>query len=336
MYHAIKNVYVPVQFGDAIELNPKRSFSKSMYATGIRALRSCFKNMRFSRFPYFVGTNNKRCDSLQCALSKNQGNCVAFARYVQHYMLMRGYEAHLACSQTPSMYRKPGFLHVSHAVVVAPFRDGYMMMDAAFYMNKPIVVSRDGVIGDEYVIEHAYNRKDDAMRMDFRMKQKHTEEDIEYDYVKIPAHTPVIEGKLRTGDDEHYETVNYYLRDILNPDESLTTHTNYYDRRIMYTVTNSDGKIQLYLSLDLRDPDDVVLKCSDNLMSLSCPSLHSSDLFSPRRKDGTRSLRIKTIKTWSGFQLFCKHQKRSNKKCCLEKRECIRNVIQILRMFIRN
>nr|QOI90521.1 hypothetical protein HWQ62_00386 [Pyramimonas orientalis virus] len=179
--------------------------------------------MTFTRFPYY----NTRLSCKSLALKKNEGNCVAFAFYMKELLKQYRINGYIVGAKSPEQFSRPGYREINHAAVIVPHTTGYLLFDTAFYFHKAILLSETNSFRKSHMFKNVYSKHED--KWSFALSNNNIVVSI---------------------NDE--PTMAYYqLKEILNPQKSITLHTNSADRTIFRCEINSDFTSKLYYKLNL-------------------------------------------------------------------------------------
>ena len=207
----------------------------------INILEMAYKNTAFSTFPYFYhGFNSK-----EAITHTKSGNCIALSLYMQQKLKDEyGINSCLIPATIPEKYRKVGYLDISHVALLIPIDNsdsdnGFFIADPAFYFLNPIEI----------------NIKDFTPKIVFS-KNIYTPEtgDNPSEYVSIDRLLVTLEffsedhyfNKWQTIKKGTYyvnchevsepgDSWNYFLTEILNPDEAITSF--FLDHQVPFITT---------------------------------------------------------------------------------------------------
>lgn len=183
-------------------------------------------NVVFTRFPFYL-TN---LDSKQLALDNKEGNCVSFSYYVHNLLKKEGIKSHIVGGHPPTMFFRDGYNEISHCAVVVPFNNGFIIFDTSFYFNKGIIVNKKKDENVPYTFKNVYS--EESQRWDFVLKN----------------------DKIHMYLDGHESGGYYLLKELSNPHESITIHTNQNDQRIFRCEIDKRKYIsKFYYKVDLYD-----------------------------------------------------------------------------------
>jgi hypothetical protein len=214
--------------------------------------------MVFSKIPYFlnksvIGNNtiNNVPDSKLAALKLKAGNCLSYSYYLQNLLKKKGYKSYIISSKPPTQYMKKGYSHISHAAVALPFNNGYIILDPSIYIKVPIILypnqSKFVDMASPYIARYQVWK--------FTLQNINLNNISYPNKVFIPKKTPIVHGHIFEKNDLTRPTdyFKYYLREIINPDLSITKHTNHFDDRIFIASSTNAGDPLAYTSLNLKN-----------------------------------------------------------------------------------
>ena len=184
----------------------------------------------------------------------NSGNCLSFCYYVIDRLEEMGHESYMISGSCPRKYAIDGYLHVSHVAVIVPFNEGYILLDPTLYVTKPVILKYN--YKEKQNILHAYS-DDPPDLWEFELLEGESK-DLYYSFrnsphISIPAHTPKINVNIYDNNNNFESSFSYYIREILNPDLSITVHTNYSENRVVCVSTDEKANIKGYTNMKLKD-----------------------------------------------------------------------------------
>merc|ERR1712093_853646 len=116
------------------------------------------------------------------------------------------------------MFQKPNYLHISHVGLFIPQDKtlGYVL-DFAFYFKEPIVVHFNNYTDTFYSkMQNLYNKTEENLKY---MLKSFNKKQVYNKYQEIPKNTKYIHICYINDEPDCW---NYYLREIINPDKSIT------------------------------------------------------------------------------------------------------------------
>ena len=125
--------------------------------------------------------------------------------------------------------------------------DGILLMDPALYVKTPVMLRFNNNFCMD--VTGVYRTRNQNWCFELKKGKEYDEYDPKSNnQVYIPAHTPTVYCKAIDKDSNmEIDSFTYYLREILNPDLSITVHTNYSDGRIFVASSDNDGEPLAYL-----------------------------------------------------------------------------------------
>lgn len=190
----------------------------------IEALEESFKKCAFSTFPYIMENLNSK----QALKKYNSGNCIALSIFVQNYLKKQGIISYLIPATIPNKYRYGGYLEISHVALAIP-KNKYQIYiaDSAFYFLNPILLdtrTEDSQIvysKSIYSYEGAKNLEDYTTIDKMIVGKGFLHNDTELNqWQKLEAGTYFAECHY---DNDSFDKWHYYLTEIINPDEAIST-----------------------------------------------------------------------------------------------------------------
>ena len=263
-----------------IQLNQQRVLSSKLIKQLTTIHKDIMHHVTFSRFKYYISDtiyHNNIPSSKLCIQKFKEGNCVAFAYHTKTILHKLGFtDAVIVGAKPPSIFKRTGYLHVSHAAVVLPFNEGFILFDSSFYIPTPVFIN---ILKNETVsvsVKNVYSSLSNIWYFTYHNdtdKHSHIHDDGK---CIIPKNTPYI--KVTS---EIFKDCIYYLRELLNPDESITVHTNNVDKRIFYCKITPQFDIDIYYAIDLNsDPHILRGKAYDviNIKDLNLTTARKYDV----------------------------------------------------------
>jgi hypothetical protein len=188
------------------------------------ATEGCLK-MVFTRFPYY----NTKLQCKHLALKYNEGNCVAFAYYIKHLLSKHDIKGYIVGSKPPPKFSRDGYKEISHAAVIVPYEKGFILFDTSFYFNKAIIL--DNI--ENYEVSHNFTNV--------------------YSKIKDKWTFIVMNDKIVVKINDTFVNSYYQLKELMNPQKSITIHTNNADRVVFRCEIDRDFVSKLYYKINLYD-----------------------------------------------------------------------------------
>ena len=194
----------------------------------IETLENTYKNTAFSTFPYIQYNFN----SLESITKLNCGNCISLSLYAKRYLKKNfDIESFLIPCSIPKKYSHPRYLDLSHVSLAIPINyHEFYIIDLAFYFLEPMYLNKLYANKDIYNVIHSkniYDYEPNSILKEYvtvdRIKyttMKLNEDLIYNEYQTIPAETYYINCYSIKDNTDKW---NYYLINILNPDEAIST-----------------------------------------------------------------------------------------------------------------
>lgn len=178
-------------------------------------LHNLYRNIRFSTFPYLTYKINS---SLNCLKQYNSGNCIALAQFIKIY-LQNNYniESYIVGASVPDIFKVENTPTLCHCAVCIPKSNHeFYILDAAFYFNEPIYCDLNNnivrTIENSDIYSHVHSKI--CYKIDIC---KDCSIDYEYNQHLLPESLCV----SCYFENETSQKWDYYLNEILNPDESI-------------------------------------------------------------------------------------------------------------------
>jgi hypothetical protein len=137
-------------------------------------------------------------------------------------------KAYIVGSKPPPKFARDGYRTISHAAVVLPYATGFVLFDTSFYFNKAIVLDKRNHYESCYYFTNVYSRNQD--KWCFRLTDNNT-----------------IVVNINDTDAHAY----YELKELLNPYQSITLHTNAADKTVFRCEVHMRMISKFYYKIDV-------------------------------------------------------------------------------------
>lgn len=257
-------------------LNPTRPFTKALEKKLNMIHNQVMNDVVFSRFKYHISkklTNMKIPDSKYSIIKMKEGNCVAFSYYTKFILNKNGFnDAYIISSCPPKLFKRDGYLPLSHAAVVLPCKSGYVLFDPSFYFPNVVYIDIQNKSMQQMSVKNVYSKQYAIWNFNITNSMTNeNENEIGNEIIQhIPKDTPIIKATF------HEQLCLYILREIINPDECITIPTNIVDKRIFYCKITRDFDIDLYYAFDFNDNRNILKGSSLNNDNI--PTIHINDI----------------------------------------------------------
>ena len=222
---------------------------KEIYEIIQSVILECYQKCAFSTLPYFTDKYN----SLRSVNELNSGNCVSLSYFIKNKLKEYSVNSYIVPATIPKLYQKSGYLSISHVALAIPFDNKILLIDPAFYFFNPAVFYYEEGISEQ-IIKNINIYSND--KTDIIANYSITDSKILFnEYQSIPKNTPTISCNF-VNDVYSNDIWHYYLREIKNPDEAISTffiNRNY--KFITTTRLSNDGycEIDIYLKIHKND-----------------------------------------------------------------------------------
>ena len=219
-------------------------------------LLDCFEHNAFSTFPYIVdGYTSKQ------AINKtNSGNCISLSMFIKDELMKRyGVSSYLVPATVPSYIYKEGYLDVCHVSLVIPVNaSSYYLIDPAFYFLEPVLIHMKQP-SQPVRSMNIYDNKVDIVHPKLKSYDTRT---ILNDYQSFPKDTKFCQCHYN---DKSDDTWNYYLREIVNPDQAISKFFITIRNEPFFVSTKLDHENKCMKDLIIRTHrgEDVSIKLND-------------------------------------------------------------------------
>lgn len=217
-------------------------------------LYKLYNNFCFSTFPYLI---YKEESSYNSSKKFNSGNCIGFCYFVKEYLKLNyDIESFIIGASVPSLFKVQGTPHLCHCAVLIPkSKEEFYLIDGALYFLEAMYCNIENNTKKSIYSSNSYN---------------HEKRKINY-YLDICDSCVLDETYNQTlhdnsliikceFDDDKTESWNYYLNEIVNPDNNIGRSFLKYkpDPFIMYTIYQ-DGIVKLKYKLYYKD-EKIIIK----------------------------------------------------------------------------
>lgn len=227
----------------------------------LEALNSSYNNSAFSTFPYIYHKMNSK-ESLQFFKS---GNCIALSMYLKFFLKNKyNIKSYLIPASVPNIFKRNGYLDISHvALAVQKNKNIIYILDPAFYFIKPMKIDLKNINQmNQMYMKNIYS---DTLDL-FNYKLIRNDKQIKLNnYQKLPKNTLYSQCNF---DDNKYDTWNYYLREIKNPDVAISSFfINLLKFQPFITKTKLiSGDCKCEIMVKFRDNNNIEIKHYNNLL----------------------------------------------------------------------
>ena len=194
-------------------------------ATIIQSLEKCYRDCAFSTFPYIIHNYN----SLQAILLTHSGNCISLSLFIK-LLLKEKYNiySYLIPATIPNKYKHSGYLDISHVALAIPLnKNNIYIVDPAFYFLNPIVVNLSTLSCTTVFSKSIYDRENNTDLKNYSSIDiiescpKKIEKDIIFNkYQTIEKNTYCANSYFKNDPSDSW---CYFLTEIVNPDEAITS-----------------------------------------------------------------------------------------------------------------
>lgn len=213
-------------------------------------IKKTYNTVCFSTFPYIVDNINSNT-----SISKyNCGDCVAMSIYIMNELKKINIKSYLIPASIPKIYQRPNLLKISHVALIIPINSSsFYIIDPSFYFCEPLLVdTKYNSYIKTYKTLDIYNDVNDFIHMNIYKSIK----DIVYnEYQTIYKNTYICNCYY---DKDHDDRWNYYITNIINPDEAITTHYLNATRKQFICSTISDDNNLCKLGMYLKVSDNYI------------------------------------------------------------------------------
>ena len=221
----------------------------------LHALNISYNNIAFSTFPYIYHNNNSK-ESIK---NFKSGNCIALSMFLKNFLKTNyNLKSFLIPASVPDIFKKESYLDISHvALAVQKNKNIIYILDPAFYFIKPMKINLNNI--NESNEMHMKNIYSDTLDL-FNYKLMKSDKQIKLNnYQRLPKNTLYSRCNF---DNNTYDTWNYYLREIKNPDIAISSFfINLLKFQPFITKTKLiGGDCKLEFMIKFKDDNNVEIK----------------------------------------------------------------------------
>lgn len=203
-------------------------------------LQHVIVNYPFSTFPYITSHLN----STNAIKRLKSGNCIALCIAGQSYLMDKyNIVSYVIPASIPKFFQKSDYLHISHVALFVPQDKtlGYIL-DFAFYFKEPIIVHLNNYTDFFYgKMQNLYNKTEEHLKYKLNINNKRN---VFNNYQEMPKNTKYIQICYLNNEPDCW---NYYLREIINPDKSLTNFYIQLNSKPFFCMTDNNYDMKLYV-----------------------------------------------------------------------------------------
>ena len=182
----------------------------------LHALNISYDTLAFSTFPYIYHNKNSK----ESITNFKSGNCIALSMFLKTF-LKKNYniKSFLIPASVPDIFKKESYLDISHvALAVQKNKNTIYILDPAFYFIKPMKLNLKNINeSNEMYMKNIYS---DTLDL-FNYKLMKSDKQVKLnDYQSLPKNTLYSQCNFANNT---YDTWNYYLREIKNPDIAISS-----------------------------------------------------------------------------------------------------------------
>jgi hypothetical protein len=224
----------PLIFGKSLKMtnNSFTTMNKTIKTKLDKLAKLGCINMVFTRFPYY---NTPRKNSKTLSKTVKEGNCVAFAYYMKECLRINNIKSYIVGAKPPPNFAREGYNEISHSAVVAPYSDGYILFDTSFYFDKAIILNKLNNFSYTNTFKNVYSEMND----EWNFKIINDRINVKINNVEVNAY--------------------YELRELKNPESSITYHTNLADKTIFRCEIDKKLSYEFVYKINLNNDSNTLI-----------------------------------------------------------------------------
>jgi hypothetical protein len=220
-----------------------------------KVLKETYETVAFSTIPYF---RHNTLSSSFCLKYYHSGNCIAMSMCAQQ-ILKKKYKIHsfLIPATIPSIYQREGFLDISHVALCVPnSTNGFFILDTAFYFLEPIYLQTTNLSKVKTITNKNVYKNNQIQTLEYKghVLYKYL---VLNSYQSIPKDTIVCSVNYKHNPNDSW---NYYITEIINPDDSIGRIFLHTRKDNFITVTDKHCNVILYIKQPIQYKDDIIIK----------------------------------------------------------------------------
>lgn len=241
-----------------------------------KELKWCHNNYCFSTYSYCKNKKTgKRLSSKEIVKKTHTGNCIGMSYGLKEILKKKyGIQSFLVPATVPESFQREGYLEISHVALMIPGNKPweFFLADPAFYFLKPLAMKPSEVMGESYSttgkMSNIYNKSEVNVE-NFEARTKVLKTDLTLNtYQKIEKLTPIVEcvqintGNLYGGIQSSCLEWSYFITEIKNPDEAITSFFQEIWKRTPFITRTQTQKGQVVCRASIHQKEDnrVVIK----------------------------------------------------------------------------
>ena len=191
-------------------------------------------NSPFSTFGYIKGFN-----SSQCLDKTTGGNCVALSLYIKRLLSEHNIISFLIPASVPKMFAHKDYLTISHVALCIPFREYVYVLDPAFYFMEPMILNLTHT--ESVKSMNSFNIYSNVITpMNYQLKINNKKLRLN-EFQTLPKDIFFVETRFVS---EPSDIWHYYLVEVLNPDQAISSFYMSIKYLPFITALNSDYSIK--------------------------------------------------------------------------------------------
>ena len=218
-------------------------------------VHNLYNNIVFSTFPYKL---YKEEHSERCINQYNSGNCIALSLFAKHY-LQTNYNvtSYIIAASVPDCCKTHGTPHLTHCAVLIPISNSeFYIFDAALYFLEPMYCNLKDNIQRNVKMADVY--KHGTREINYIIS-KCTDCHLDANYNQtLKENSLCVSCHFEDIESEHW---NYYLNEIVNPDNNIGhSYLNHKKEPFMMYTTMANKKPVLKYKLKLQEDGLLTIK----------------------------------------------------------------------------
>ena len=246
MYHEplkLKNIYLKNQ-------NVNTKIMKEL-------LHNLYKNIRFSTFPYLT----YKAKNSQEALNRfNSGNCIALTCFIKKYLKQNyNIDSYIIGASVPPIFKVENTPEICHCAICIPINSNeFYILDGAFYFIEPMYCNLSENIKRSIINSDIYNHENSTIN--------YIVDICNCNNIDENFNQELLNESLCVACYFQYdvnEKWNYYLNEVLNPDESIGSY--FLEKKhlpfLLYTDYDfQNNVVKLLYKIFIDEEGDIVFK----------------------------------------------------------------------------
>ena len=201
----------------------------------VSILKHIAESCPFSTFGYMKGYN-----SIECLDKTKSGNCVALSAMLIRILNYYNIKSFLIPASVPKMFAHKDYLDISHVAVCIPYDSYAYILDPAFYFMEPMIIDLS-MTSNKTMMIYSYNIYSNKVTpINYKLNVNYKKKELNK-YQTVPKDIFFVEASFHS---DPADTWHYYLIEVTNPDEAISSFYITIKQFPFITALNPDYSIK--------------------------------------------------------------------------------------------